>query len=48
VLYEVVERHHGAFFAHPREQGKVLPEFVRGEFDAYLRWLSGLSMILCE
>ena len=37
VLYDVVERHQGAFFAHLEEQGRRVPGFVRDEFEAYLR-----------
>ena len=37
VLYDVVERHHDAFFAHLEEQGRRLPGFVREELGAYLR-----------
>jgi len=37
VLYDVVERHQGAFFAHLEEQGRRVPGFVRDEFEAILR-----------
>ncbi len=37
VLYRVLERHHGAFFSYLEEQGRRVPEFVRDEFEAYLR-----------
>jgi hypothetical protein len=37
VLYDVVERHHAAFFAALEEEGRHLPGFVRDEFEAYLR-----------
>jgi len=37
VLYQVLERHHDAFFAQLEEQGRQVPGFVREEFEAYLR-----------
>jgi ribosomal protein S27E len=37
VLYDVVERHHGVLFAQLEEEGRRVPEFVRNEFEAYLR-----------
>ncbi len=37
LLYGIVEQHADAFFAHLGERDAVLPEFVRDEFDAYLR-----------
>ncbi|MCP4035541.1 MAG: transposase [bacterium] len=36
VLYQIVERHAGAFFDAMTEQGASLPRFVRDEFDAYI------------
>jgi len=36
VLYQVVEAHAEAFFAHLDEHESSLPRFVREEFDAYL------------
>lgn len=37
VLYDVLERHQSAFFAHLEEEGRRIPGFVRDEFEAYLR-----------
>ena len=37
LLYQLVEQHAEAFFAHLAERGATLPKFVRDEFEAYLR-----------
>ena len=36
VLYQVVEAHAAALFAHLDEHDSSLPHFVREEFEAYL------------
>ncbi|NKC13327.1 MAG: hypothetical protein GKR94_14370 [Gammaproteobacteria bacterium] len=51
VLYDGVERHQGAFFAHLEEQGRRVAGFVRDEFEGYLRsgrLEHGLVRVKCE
>jgi hypothetical protein len=36
-LYQVVAQHYPAFLARLTAEGRTLPRYVKGEFDAYLK-----------
>jgi len=51
LLYKIIAEHYPAFLAHLAEQGRVLPSYVRREFEAYLKCgllAHGFLRVRCE
>ena len=51
LLYELIEQHYPALVDHLADQGKLLPDYVQEEFEAYLkcgRLEHGFLRVKCE